>query len=1194
MNVETALAIADRLVFSKTDRHLSTVQMEIFRGSWAGQKYADIAAHCYCSETHIRIVGSELWNLLSQGLEEKVTKKTFRATLERYNQQESPPEPTPAETTEAPSPPPAAPQKMRDWGEAPDVSVFFGRTEEQEILERWIATENVRLVTLLGMGGIGKTSLAAKTILALETDFDLMIWRSLRNAPAVEDILADLIQFLGNSQQVSLPQSPDGRIRLVLDFLRNRRCLLVLDNVESILQGGDRTGRFRAGYEGYGQLFRAIGETQHRSCLILTSREKPAGLSALEGENRPVRCLPLIGLPSEAGQAIFETKGSFSGTEADWQLLTDRYAGNPLALNIVASAIRDFFEGNLGEFLEVIRQGAFIFDDIRDLLDSQFERLTELEQAIVYWLAIEREPVPISELREDFVAAVSPQDLLQAIASLQRRSFLEKVDNCFTQQPVVMEYATDRFIDRVCEEILTQNIALLQTHALIEAQTKDYIRDTQINLILQPTLDRLKSQLGSEDAIAAILTEILDRERQKPARTVGYLAGNLLNLFRQGKIDIGGYDFSNLTISQAYLQGMPLRNVDFTGSDLSKCVFTETLGNILSAAFSPDGKILATCDTDCNVRLWEVKTGKLLGICEGHANWVRSVAFSPDGEILASGGADHTVKFWNVRDGICLKTCTDHENEVFSVAFGPDSQTVASSSGDGTVRLWNRLTGECLQTCGGHESWIRAVAFSPDGKRVASGGDDRTVKLWDACTGDCLNTLDGHGGWVRAVAFGDGGKILATGSGDRTVKLWDVRTGDCIATYSGHGGGIYSLSFSPDGRILASGSGDSTVRLWDIQTGECVKTLYGHTNQIFSVAFSPDGYTLVCVSLDQRVRLWDTRTGRCLKTWYGHTDWALPVAFCPRGYHLASGSNDPTVKLWNYDTGEYLRALQGHRDFIYALAFSPDGQILASGSTDNTVRLWDVDYQNCFQILHGHGDWVYGVAFDPDSRTLVTVSADNTVKLWDLKTGQCLKTMLGHAEKILGVAFSPDGGRIASCCSAKTVRLWDVKTGECLKVLLGHTNRVYSVAFHPDGKRLVSGSTDKTLKVWDLESGGCLKTLEGHENWVFAVSWSPDGKAIASASHDRTVRIWDFESGTCRHVCAGHEHLVSSVAFSPEGKMVASGSQDQTVRLWDVETGNCLKILRATRLYEGMKIGATAGLTVAQQMTLKTLGAIGF
>ncbi len=88
MEVETALAITDSLVFAKTGKHLNTLQTEIFRGAWLGQKYEDIAEANYCSDSHVKMIGATLWEILAESLAEKITKKNFRAVLERRGRKE--------------------------------------------------------------------------------------------------------------------------------------------------------------------------------------------------------------------------------------------------------------------------------------------------------------------------------------------------------------------------------------------------------------------------------------------------------------------------------------------------------------------------------------------------------------------------------------------------------------------------------------------------------------------------------------------------------------------------------------------------------------------------------------------------------------------------------------------------------------------------------------------------------------------------------------------------------------------------------------------------------------------------------------------------------------------------------------------------------------------------------------------------
>ncbi|MBP5971308.1 hypothetical protein HW132_00800 [Brasilonema sp. CT11] len=920
--------------------------------------------------------------------------------------------------------------KHQDWGEAPSIrGVFCGRETELSQLKQWIVKDNCRLVALLGMGGIGKTTLSVKLADEVQDNFEYFIWRSLRNAPPAKEMLANLIRFLSEERETDLPETVDGRVTLLIQYLRERRSLLVLDNAETILLGGDRAGHYREEYEGYGELLRRVGEEPHISCLVLTSREKPKEFAPMEGKESPVRSLSLPGLEQIEGQEILKDKRLF-GSEQEWAKLVKSYSGNPLALKLVSEPIRELFGGSIGTFLN---EGEIIFGDTRNLLDQQFERLSELEKEIMYWLAIKRELASLEELLDNIVRPLLKRELLEALESLRRRSLIEKSNALFTLQPVVMEYMTDRLVEHLFQEITTGKIALFMSHALIEATAKDYIRNTQVNLILKPVRDRLMAIFRVTKNIENKLNQILLQLQEQSLPEPGYAGGNVLNMLCQLQANLSGYDFSNLSVWQVYLQGVNLHHVNFANADLAKSVFSQTLVSISSVAFSSDGKLLATGDADGETHLWQVEDGKLLFTCVGHSSWVRSVAFSPDGHTLASGSEDQTVKLWDVHTGQCLKTLQGHSSWVWSVAFSPDGHTLASGSEDQAVKLWDVYTGQCLKTLQGHTNRVWSVAFSPDGHTLASGSDDQAVKLWDVYTGQCLKTLQGHTNRVWSVAFSPDGHTLASGSDDQTVKLWDVYTGQCLKTLQGHTNRVWSVAFSPDGHTLASGSDDQAVKLWDVYTGQCLKTLQGHTNRVWSVAFSPDGHTLASGSDDQAVKLWDVYTGQCLKTLQGHSRWVWSVAFSPDGHTLASGSDDQTVKLWDIHTGQCLKTLPG-ANWVRSVAFSPDGHTLASGSENQTVKLWNVHTGQCLKTLHG-ASWVWSVAFSPDGHTLASGSDDQTVKLWDIHTGQCLKTLQGHTNRIWSVAFSHDGHTLVSGSQDETIKLWDIRTGECLKTL---------------------------------------------------------------------------------------------------------------------------------------------------------------
>ncbi len=1198
MDIEQALGFTDALLFAKLGTHLSDLQQAMLRESWSWQRqsYDQIADAYGYSPTYLKHdVGPKLWKLLSEAIGEKVNKTNFRAAIERRFQGDN-------VLVAVSTPVEEIMQTRQDWGDAIDVDLFYGRQAELTQLQQWL-DERCRVVTLLGMGGMGKTALSVKLAQQLQSQFTWVIWRSLRNAPPPEETLTDLLKLL-SPQQASVESDIAQKISHLLDCLRSQRCLLIFDNVETILQSQLQvTLSYRQGYEAYGEIFRQVGEIRHQSCLVLTSREKPPEISVLEETSLSVRTLQLTGLNYADGRELLQLKGTFHGSSDEWHQLVSGYAGNPLALKIISTTIQNLFDGNITDFLN---QNTFVFGNIRSLIDQQFERLSEAEKTVIYWLAIYRDFTTFAELKADIFPQKSPQDLIDALESLEQRSLIEKAKLVlgdrihFSLQPVVIEYITERLVTQVCLEIqsgftpaIVKNM-LCKTHTLLKAQAKDYVRESQVRLLLKPILDRLLIELGRQDRLEELLVECLSEFRGKSASETGYAGGNILNLLCQLQPCLTNYDFSDLVIWQADLQRVDLHEVNFTNADLSHSVFAETFGVVFGGvAFSPDGSLLATGDAEGGLRIWQVATGKLLWNFVGHVGWVWLVVFSADGHTLASCSSDKTIRLWDVNTGECRKVLVGHTSSIWSIAFSPDSQTLASGGDEPTVRLWDVNTGEC-RNLSGHTDQILTVAFSLDG-RIASGSSDGTIRLWDL-NGECSHFI-GHSDRVWSVAFG-GDNILASGSADSTIRLWEINSGQCLKILSGHGNlspegdrftsRVRSVAFNPDAKILVSGSDDRTVRVWEIATGKCLQILQGHTNSVFSVAFNADGHTVASGSTDQTVRLWDVRMGRCFKTLKGYSNSVFSVAFNNQGNLIASGSTDQNVRLWNVNTGICQNILTGHRGWVTSVAFHPDGQLLASSSVDQTVRIWSISTGQCVQILQGHRNWVQSVAFSCDG-LLASGSDDQTIRLWSLDTGY-LHILSGHTGWVWCTTFSPDGQIIASSSEDQTIRLWSVKTGQCLKILAGHTSRVQAIAFSPDGQVICSASGDETVRVWSVKTGECLQILKGHTNSVWSVAFNKEGNMLASGSLDQTVRIWD-QTGTCLKVLPVLRHSVrSSLAFSPK-TTIASGSKDGTIQIWDAETSECLQILNPDRPYTGTNITGVKGITKFQKDALKALGA---
>ena len=538
MTIEDAIAIVDAALQGK---RLSNIQEQLFRQTWEGKTYSEIAEMCGYDSSYIRDVGYRLWQMLTKGFGERVTKhnlqvvvrthaKRFQGDVVTDTLSQPFTNPLIALTNPHNSDVIDISAKRCDWGNAIDTSIFYGRTDELEAVKNWVVTDRCRLLGVFGMGGIGKTAFATKLAEQVQSEFTLISWRSLRNAPTVETMLSELVSFLTAQAIASLPQDFDRLLAMFIQTLKQSRCLIVLDNVESILRSGETTGQYSEGYEGYGELFRQVGQVRHQSCLILTSREKPNDVLPPDSSDRLVRSLQLTGLKEEARQMFREELAIAPETRQ----LIDFYCGNPLALTVVSRSIYSMFDGNVQEFLD---QEANVFGDIRSLIDQQYSRLSDLEQQVMYWLAIEREPITTDNLRQDIVPMVSKSQILESVISLRWRSLIEKNANSFTQQPVVMEYMTDRIIDMAYSSTIERSPEFLMSYALVQHRAEEGIREAQIRQILQPLTDRLLAHYGNVDILQRELHGLLETLRDHQT-AIGYAQSNIMNLLRASQSDV--------------------------------------------------------------------------------------------------------------------------------------------------------------------------------------------------------------------------------------------------------------------------------------------------------------------------------------------------------------------------------------------------------------------------------------------------------------------------------------------------------------------------------------------------------------------------------------------------------------------------------------------------------------------------------
>jgi len=682
---------------------------------------------------------------------------------------------------------------------------------------------------------------------------------------------------------------------------------------------------------------------------------------------------------------------------------------------------------------------------------------------------------------------------------------------------------------------------------------------------------------------------------------------------------------------------------------------------VYSAAFSPDGRQILTGSRDGTARIWDLPSRETLQdlrrsmeigtsrSLEGHTQKVNSAAWSPDGKFVATASDDKTARVWKASDGKELLLLKGHADVIVSAAFSPirDDWRVITAAWDRTARIWSLPDLEAIKERAevndgtvliAHRHGVNSALFSPDGTVVITASRDKTSRIWNSSTGTRLewpgesfpylfrNQLFA----ISAVSGGALGAVvsyaaLADSQRDDRAKnglnkppclAEGMRDNDWFAAKKQQG---FVPEPSEDPRL----SWKACLQL--LVAGDFLSPVFVGmvSNDPFSINLHGDRAELI-------ERAWETRYARLtgqdpalglifreeIKDFRNASTLAQPMSMVRNttpgwlpllllngtsvedGRRIVTSDIDTVIRdprgeekarilMDAYDFHDLFSAdptARGHSDSIFTVDASRDARIVSASadqtvdafldgrivtaSADQTARIWDLKTGAELAVLKGHNGRVFSAAFSPNGAHVVTAGRDKTARIWDVSNLKAIthSSLLGHTDEVNSAAFSPDGSRVASVSDDRTVRIWDAAKLTQLAMFEGHTNIVLGVAFSPGGQQLATASQDRTARVWDisnLNQPAPPIVLRGHGGTVNSVAFNRAGTQVVTASSDRTARIWDAKSGAMLATLAeGHAGPLFHAAFSPDGKLVVTASGDDTMRVWDVTDLSAVKPMR--------------------------------
>lgn len=436
MTITEVLQLVDELLLKHTGKHLNDLQKNAISGLLQGQSYVEIADKFgYNSDNHIGNVCRELYQIFSKELGEKVIKSNFCVSVERLSnsfnqkilgigitnnvnwctnennnqnkevndQQEINPKAT-----------------YFDLKEAPKLIDFHNRVTELLLLSQWLEQTNTNLIAITGMVGIGKTTLARKLVDMNAHFFDIVIWKDINFYQSLDSLIS---QVLTNSETETPDTSKvfiNSEIYKFLDFLCQKKCLIIFDNLESIFSSQKFSGQYKPEHENYRTFLKMIREREHQSCLVVVSQEKCQEMLVLDQKSNSNYCLDLLCLEDYADQIL---QNQNLKNQEYWSHLIKLYQGNPKYLQDISMLIKEVFDGEIVEFLQEEKMS--LTEDMKSDFNSIWQKLSDIEKAIVLETSNRDISIFINKLKHRL--SLSLTDISNGLQSLIRRFLLDYV-----------------------------------------------------------------------------------------------------------------------------------------------------------------------------------------------------------------------------------------------------------------------------------------------------------------------------------------------------------------------------------------------------------------------------------------------------------------------------------------------------------------------------------------------------------------------------------------------------------------------------------------------------------------------------------------------------------------------------------------------------------------------------------------------
>jgi WD40 repeat protein len=1075
-----------------------------------------------------------------------------------------------------------------DWGDAPAAASLLGRSEDIRVLDDARAA-GCRVVAITGGGGLGKSTLA-RVWAGGRNDFDHVIWLGFKNREPLADALQRARQLVTTDRLV-----PVGTVAKSIDslteLLNSRRMLIVLDNLESVMRPAEDIGAFLDGYTLLEAFCARLAEVPGDGMLMLTSREVPKVVRSLDISPGAAHCRLRGLLDLTDVRDFLAARGVNDADEDDVLAFARHHDGNPYAMGVALRFIQFHYTGDA--FHNYVEDGCPLPADVAELLESQYDRLSEVERVCLARFAVERVALTRNNLVRDLEFAYSKSRVLAALDGLSSRFLLEKpTTSGFSLQNLLLEYLTERleveFVEELAalDEPLESVPAQLRCVPILQALAPRHVRSAQVRTLVKPVAERLKLRLGGQERMGERLLSRLRALSRLDQLVTAHSAGTIINVLVAAGTPLDGQDLSGLPLWSCDFSETSLYGSDMSGSSFRDCLFNSTFGAVTTVTFDTAGSRVFAGTADGYLHAWDTALWSHSSVA-AHAGYLRALTYDDRYERVLTVGDDRLLLAWG----------TD---------LRPLGQLVSA-----------------LEP-------LRAIAVSGDGTLVAIAGMRGLLQVLHIETGE-VEELRGHTATVRGLAFDSSGALISACE-EGLVFRQDLSNDAGGLTQVGLGQPLWCLLVLPQGEVVVAGQSGRPIKL-DGQLKEIPTPAQQFASPVWAMAQTDD--SLLASTSSVSVCIYEPSQLRLLRVVPLHASWARAVAAHPMQQAYATGGEDHLLNLIDAASMQPVRSFSGASQSLWAVAKAGENG-LAAGGSDGLLHVWRSGVKERVP-LPGEKAWIRSLASDALGQLAIATDLGD-ISLWDGRGAP--PRLLGRhpGGQVWSLDWHPTEPLLASAGEDGTVRVWPAgisTRASVSRTVHSHGDWVVSVRFSPDGRLLASGGDDGTILVSALEGGAPTRLRAEGARQLWGLAWTHESEpALVAGGRDGVLRRWVHKDGqwtvsteavaghplwvvspvvSCNRLwVAGDEGTVSEVDaidLSPTGPPLQLGTDrvhdlseaDQPARLAAVGDEGLLyllaagsgplTVLRPDRQYEGLQLSGASGLSLDEWRSLEELGA---